>query len=90
MNADRHLNPSDLSDQQIRTLAFAIAPLIKESFVEDVLTEEEAAQHVRYGLRTFQRHVASGKFRRCGVNENAEPRFFKSMLNEDLKKLLKP
>lgn len=90
MNADRHLNPSNFSDAEIRTLAFAIAPLIKESFVEDVLTEEEAAQHVRYGLRQFQRYVSAGKFRRCGVDKKSEPRFFKSMLNEDLKKLLKP
>jgi hypothetical protein len=75
------LNPSDLSDQQIRTLAFAIAPLIKEFFTEEVLTRTEAAAHVRYGQRTFDRYVAAGKFRSCNG------RFYKSMLNEDLKKL---
>jgi hypothetical protein len=78
------LNPSDLTDQQIRTLAFAIAPLIKESFTEEVLTRKEAAAHVRCGQRTFDRYVALGKFRSC------DGKFFKSMLNEDLKKLLKP
>lgn len=86
----RHLNPSNFSDAEIRTLAFAIAPLIKESFVEDVLIEEEAAQHVRYSLRTFKRYVAAGKIRACQIDANGTKRYFKSMLNEDLKKLLKP
>jgi hypothetical protein len=77
------LNPSDLSDQQIRTLAFAIAPLIKEFFQEEVITRKEAAAHVRMGQRTFDRYVAQGKIRSC------DGKFFKSMINEDLKKLIK-
>lgn len=86
----RHLNPSNFSDAEIRTLAFAIAPLIKEYFTEDVLKEQEAANHVGYSRRNFRRYVAAGKFRYCQVDPSGTKRYFKSMLNEDLKKLLKP
>lgn len=53
---------------------------------EKWLTRSEAAEHCKYGLRTFDSMYAEGYITGHRVTPTSEPRFLASELNEDLKK----
>lgn len=87
MNTERTLNPSDFTEDQLKTLAFAIAGQLKKHFdIERPMGRIAAAEFTGVSQRTFDRMVAAGKFRSHRIEEGAHPYYFPSELLEDLKK----
>lgn len=84
-NNVRHINQSILSDAEIKAIASALAPHLKELNNDEVMTREQAAEFLEYAPSTFDRFVDKGLFR-CH-RPNGHPRFLKSELIEDLKKM---
>lgn len=86
MNNVRHINQSLLSDAEIKAIAMALVPHLKEIIVDEVMTIREAAAFVRYGHAQFEKFVSKGLFRAHRI-DGGFPRFLKSELIEDLKKM---
>ena len=85
MSQTRHINTSLLSDDEVKAIAHAVAPLIKECFNEEVFTTEQACKFLTFQRSTFDEYVRQGKFR--AHRPGGHPRFIKSELIEDLKKM---
>lgn len=84
MTPTHHLNPSPLSKEDLQTIAFAIAGILKDHYADVWLKREEAAAHVGYTVRKFDDLVRKKKFRAHRITPGADPRFLRSELNEDL------
>lgn len=84
---ERQFNPSQLTEDQLKTIAFAIAGTLKNHFAnERPMGRKEAALFVGYSERRFDELVRAEKFRSHRIEEGAHPYFFPSELLEDLKK----
>jgi hypothetical protein len=87
MNTLHQINPTEMSNEALDRLAFAIAakvlPLIDKG--DEVFTPDQAADFVKYKRSTFDSMVAMGKFKRHNIHEKADPKFLKSELIAALK-----
>jgi hypothetical protein len=83
---EKQFNPSDLSNEQLDRMAFALLGKINKFLVvETPLTREEAAAFTKLSVSRFDELVRAGKFRIIKPYHNSHPTFLPSMLIEDMK-----
>lgn len=77
MSAERQLNPSEFTDEQLDRIAFAIAGRVLKIIdtSKTMLDPEEAAAFTRYSRRRFDELVADGVFIPRTAKEDTSPRF---------------
>jgi hypothetical protein len=75
--AERQLNPSEFSEDQLDRIAFAIAGRLLKIIdtSKSMLDPEEAAAFTRYSRRRFDELVAEGVFIPRRAGENTDPKF---------------
>lgn len=86
MSAERQLNPSEFTDEQLDRIAFAIAGRVLKIIdtSKTMLDPEEAAAFTRYSRRRFDELVAEGVFIPRRAGENTDPKFVVEELIEQL------
>lgn len=86
MSAERQLNPSEFTDEQLDRIAFAIAGRVLKIIdtSKTMLDPEEAAAFTRYSRRRFDELVADGVFIPRRAGENTDPKFVVEELIEQL------
>lgn len=90
MSAEKHLNPSDYSDEQVERLAFAILGQIsKYGVVVGPLSAKEAIAFTRRGETTFYRWVDLGIIKQFRPDPNGDPVYFPDQIVEGIKEACK-
>lgn len=86
MSAERQLNPSEFTDEQLDRIAFAIAGRVLKIIdtSKTMLDPEEAAAFTRYSRRRFDELVAEGVFIPRRAGENTDPKFVVEELIQQL------
>ena len=87
MSAERQFNPSDLSDDQVKMIAFTIAGVLTKHFQnERPMRAKEAMQFIGVGKTLFTKLVNEGKIKPHRISEDSNPFFFPSELIESIRK----
>lgn len=90
MSAEKHLNPSDFSDEQIDRMAFAIiGKLSKYGVVMGPMDTKEAIRFSRRGETTFYRWVALGIIKQYRPDPDGDPVYFPDQIVEGIKEACK-
>lgn len=86
MSAQHQLNPSDYSEDQLKTLAFAIVGVLNKYGVwqEAPLDREAAAKFTHYSVDTIDRLRKQGKIKAHYLSPGI-PLYYPSELNKAIK-----
>lgn len=83
--AERQLNPSEFSQDQLDRFLFALVGRMKVHFlVEKPMTKTQLAEYLNYSEAHIGRWVRSGKIKPHRMEEGADPRFLASEALEAL------
>jgi hypothetical protein len=86
MSAEKHLNPSDFSDEQVERLAFAILGFLgKYGVVARPMNGKEAIAFTGRGETTFYKWVDLGIIKAFRPDPNGDPVYFADQIVEGLK-----
>lgn len=85
MSAQKELNPSMVSKQDLEVLAFMIAAKLNE-FADKPMTAKEAQAWMGIGKTKFIRLANEGVIKRHHVGEKGEPMYLRSELIESIKR----
>lgn len=87
MSAERSFNPSELSEDQVKIIAFTIAGVITKHFQnERPMRAKEAMQFIGVGKTLFTKMVNEGRIRPHRISEDSNPFFFPSELIDSIKR----
>ena len=87
MSAERNFNPSELSEDQVKIMAFTIAGVLTKHFQnERPMRAKEAMQFIGVGKTLFNKLVGEGKIKPHRISEDSNPFFFPSELIDSIKK----
>jgi predicted transcriptional regulator len=87
MNAAQQLNPSILSEDQLKVMAATLAPYIGKLLVpEQPLRMDKLAQHLDCSEKHIMALAKRGIIREHRFDDGGIPYYFASEVNEDLKK----
>lgn len=83
----KHLNPSDLSDESLDRLAFAlVGRLTKYAIVTRPMKSKEAIEFSGVGKNTFYRMRNAGRIKEHRPFQDCDPVYFADEIIEALKK----
>jgi hypothetical protein len=83
---EKQLNPSSLSDEQVKILAFTVAGILSSHFESDKpMRAEEAMKFLSLTRKPFYRLVNLGVIKAHRFEENSYPYFLRSELLAQLK-----
>jgi hypothetical protein len=88
MSAEKHLNPSDFSDEQVERLAFTIAGILSKHGVwhEKPLSPKGAMAFLGVGRKKFYSMVNQGIIKENRPDPNGHAFYYPSEMNEGIKK----
>lgn len=87
MSAERHFNPSELSEDQVKIMAFTIAGVLTKHFQnERPMRAKEAMQFIGVGKTLFTKMVNEGRIKPHRISEDSNPFFFPSELIDSIKR----
>lgn len=87
MSAERNFNPSELSDDQVKTIAFTIAGHLTRYFQnERPMRAKEAMQFIGVGKTLFNKMINDGVVKPHRMSEDSNPFFFPSELIAAIKR----
>lgn len=87
MSAERHFNPSELSEDQVKIIAFTIAGVLTKHFQnERPMRAKEAMQFIGVGKTLFTKMVNEGRIKPHRISEDSNPFFFPSELIDSIKR----
>jgi hypothetical protein len=83
--AERQLNPSDFSDETVRSLALAIVPHLKSLATDQAMTIKETATFLKCSRFKIHSLVSKGRLKARRMDENSRPLFLLSDVIQFLK-----
>jgi hypothetical protein len=88
MNTERQLNPSDLTDEQIDRIAFAVIGKLEKyttNGIEKPLTRQKAAEHIGLGVDMVDKMKRDGVLQPYYFPGSNVPFYYASEINEALR-----
>lgn len=84
---EKVFNPSDLTNEQLDRIAFALSARLEKMGISDKpMTKKEAADWMNRSVRQLERYISAGKITLHHIMPNTEGFLLKSEILEVIKK----